>query len=359
MRLSGKFIFACTLVFTFLAAVTATSHTVTFIKKGAAANTLEVGPNTITFSGNDLGKIWNDSTLLYAGVGIAGTIAGPAISDGDDWKMTLDNGDVITLTVTSATTGKTITAAYTPGSAAATKIHPIKLANIDLTGTSGHIKILPTNTITELMTSIAIPDPERAIVSAALATTTKGLCSFTGGYAISKKSATGTEELVAAAYHYCYQVTDSNMYLCVKWTSAGACTISVRPGPLPGKMQKVYKTLGGPALVTLLGLVGAILSAYFFSIVDPEGYQAGKEASSLPEFIKTWLPDAEGYGGERYYDEEDTEVYKVDPSTGRTIRVKRAGSAVGGDDIEGSPVEKTDASAFTVLAALLAVPFLL
>jgi len=278
--------------------------------------------------------------------------------------MTLDNGDAITLTITAGPAGgvatqSTITVTYAKGTAAATKIHPIGLTNIDFASTAAHIKVLPANTITDLMTSIAIANPDKTTILAALTKTTKCLCSFTGPHPISKKNAAGTEELVTAAYHYCYQVTDSNMYLCVNWAPTTDCTISVRPGPLPGKMKKFIETAGGPFIVTFLGCVGAVFSAYLFSIADPEGYQAGKEASSLPEFIKTLLPDAEGYGGERYYDEEDTEVYKVDPSTGRTIRVKRAGSAVGGDDIEGSPVEKTDASAFTVLAALLAVPFLL
>jgi len=147
--------------------------------------------------------------------------------------------------------------------------------------------------------------------------------------------------------------------LCVK-KDAASTIVTVRPKVAGG--SAILEKIGGPLLVVILGMILSVIISYIFATIDPEGYQAGKEASSLPDFVKFCLADAEGYGGEGYYgdDEGSQEIYKVDPSTGRTIRLKKDGSPIPNDDREGSAGEETtDASTFTLVAALFAIPFLL
>jgi hypothetical protein len=366
MRLSGKFIFACASVFTFLATITAVAdHAITSIKKDATNDVVVIGDYTMTLKPNERVKLFDaitnqtsTTTVTATTITVAG--AATAIVDNDTYTMTFDDGSKVVftpVTVAAAPTEKTITMAYTKSTATTSPAsHPIALANIDF-ASPGFIKVAATNTVDTFMTQITVSDAERNAISSAL--TAKDFCSFAGAHPIRKKNG-AAEDDVAAVYHQCYS-TDNNMLLCVNWTTAVAAVVSVRSSPPLSKVKQFITTVTGPAIVLGLSVVLVYLSAFAFSIIDAEGYQAGKEASSLMEGIKSLLPDAEGYGGERFYDDDDetSEVYKVDPSTGRTIRVRKAGSAVGGDDTESFSEEKTDASAFTVLAALLAVPFLL
>lgn len=157
---------------------------------------------------------------------------------------------------------------------------------------------------------------------------------------------------------YCYRL-EGDREFCVNHVSVSDITVTIKPAHV-GIVDIMLKRWALPPLIVLLVAVfGGLLISHVFCLLDPIGYQAGKDASSLPEFVKYFLPEAEGFDSEGVVSDEDGSSLRIDPSSGKRVRTTREGRVLTGeDDPEPIEDETTDAFGVSVTAALLLVPFL-
>jgi len=166
--------------------------------------------------------------------------------------------------------------------------------------------------------------------------------------------------------HQCYKLADGRLF-CAKFEPAAAgggpntlMVTIVYKGPSTNS-EMVTERIVPAALTLLVAFVSSVGMSHVHALVDPEGYQAGKDASSLPPGLKYFYADT-GISGEGYENLTDDDGFPVtiDPKTNLPNRVRKTGEKILTDDeTEQAEGETTDAFGVSVMAAFLLVPFLL
>ena len=365
MRLTGKFALIATLVATLASSIMAAAITPT--------------TRFIVESGS---TIYIDSVLYTLH---------PATNDTTTLKNALKDNKSVSITVT-----------YPPNSEVATGTHPLKLAdgrNLTITAVAPVPGAPITQTLTIAFTgAVAATTLSSPILSNAVSavnddfTVTNpvvgNLVSFAvAGHgaelvdAIAKNSVfvgVASSPFIHVAHPrpdvavdattttlYCYTFTDKNLELCLAH-AANAPTYQVSVGPKYVAPVPVWKAAlsvaGPPSGVVVIALLLSVPMSYLHAFIDPQGYQAGKDASFYP--LKSFLADtdfaSENPYGENYDPNSDSGEVRVDPQTGRPIRPTGKNPVTGEEYPSDAPdAETTSAYGVSVMAAVLMVPFLL
>jgi len=158
---------------------------------------------------------------------------------------------------------------------------------------------------------------------------------------------------------YCCRLSDEREF-CVNHFNDTDITVTIKPAPVSVWNTVLMGWFAPPGIVLVTAAIGGFIASHILCFLDPIGYQAGKDASSLPELVKYVLPDAEGFDSEGGVSDGDDSSLRIDPSSGKRVRTTREGRVLTGeDDPEPIEDETTDAFGVSVTAALLLVPFLL